>query len=270
MTQIALPDKLKVSDPLEYLCRADEQGLLIAPDETFDTFSARIDKLIRELPENLPRGLPEVSAPVRDQAGKITEKIFGFRTDWLPAYYSTHETGHFSAGVSVILNDCLPLVYLSGAFLKGNRHRGYDAIETLAHESVHAARIAFPDRSIFLYDEYFPCQVHASRFRRLAGNSFRKWYIPALFFIGLTAAAVHPLFLTMPLAVMLTESVLLVRMRTAKEKLRSLGLQPGPVLLRLSDAEIGMLANGKLPSCLSDKTALRFRLFFRRFALDQR
>jgi len=55
-------------------------------------------------------------------------------------------------------------------------------------------------------------------------------------------------------------------MRSAAKKISSLGLRPEPVLLRLSDAEIRTLAEGKLPSCLADSSSLRFRLFFSRFA----
>lgn len=248
------------ADPLERLCRADEAGLLIAPGESAESFVRRIERMRKELPENLPAGLPEVTGPVREKSEEITFSRYGFRASWLPAYYSIRETGHFSAGVSVILDDLLPLVYLSGAFLKKARHRGYDPAETLAHESVHAARTAFPENSS--YDEYFPCQVHASPFRRLAGNLFRRWYIPLLFFLGL-----NPFLFILPLGILTREVILLRRLRIAREKLRSLGLRPDPVLLRLSDAEIRDLAAGRLPACLTEGSSLRRQLFFRRFAL---
>ena len=73
MKRIFLPDELKSSDPLAFLCRADEQGLLIAPEESFEAFSARMERLQKELPANLPSGLPEVSDSVREAASKITE-----------------------------------------------------------------------------------------------------------------------------------------------------------------------------------------------------
>lgn len=267
MKQIDLPDELRMADPLAWLCRADELGLLIAPGESFEAFSVRLDKLFRALSENLPAGLPEVSGSVREKAEERTAALYGFRADWLPACYSTAETGHFSAGVSVIREDFLPLAYLSGAFLKKTKHHGYTAEETLAHESVHVARIAFPDRSD--YDEYFPCQVHTSRFRRLAGNLFRRWQIPAVFWIGLTVAFLNPVLLIFPLLVLLTEFRLIRQIRAAGEKICSLGLRPEPVLLRLADSEIRALAAGKLPLCLSDEGSLRYRLFFRRFALNE-
>ena len=256
---VILPDVLRTADPLEWLCRADEQGLLIAPGESPDDFAGRIARLRKELPSKIPAD-PEVSPSVRKKAEEITGSLYGFRAGWLPVHYSTRETGHFSAGVSVLLDDFLPLVYLSGAFLKKDRHRGYDAAETLAHESVHAARIAFPDTSA--YDEYFPCQVHTSAFRRLAGNLFRRWYIPVIFLLGL-----YPPLLPFPVIILLREFLLLRRLRLAGKKLRSIGLRPEPVLLRLSDAEIRELASGVLPACLADESSWRRRILFRRFAL---
>ncbi|MCI5778559.1 MAG: hypothetical protein MR051_01880 [Lentisphaeria bacterium] len=264
MKPIVLPEASD-SDPLEFLCRADERGLLIGPDESFAAFAGRLDRLRRELPENQPAGAPEVSASVREGAEEITEARYGFRADWLPAYYSTAETGRLSAGVSVILEDFLPLVYLSGAFRTRNCHHGYRAEETLAHESVHAARIAFPEASA--YEEYFPCQVHASGFRRRAGNLFRRWWLAAIFLLGLTFAVLDPMLLVLPLLILLRELHLRRRIRNAGVRLRALGLRAEPVLLRLSDAEIGILASGGLPRCLAEESSLRRRLFFLRFAL---
>jgi len=254
------PDELKTSAPLEYLCRADEQGLLISPEESFEAFCGRLARLKEELSKCGDPALPEISAAVRDRADKIVSELYGFTVGWLPAFYSTRETGRFCAGVSEIADDRPPRVYLSGAFATRERHRGYHADETLAHESVHAARAAFPEDSV--YDEYFACQVHASKFRRNAGNLFRRWYIPVLFFLGL-----NPFLFVLPLGILLREFQLRRRLRRAGERLRGLGLRPEPVLARLADAEIEMLAAGGLPAVLADGSSLRRRLFFRRFTL---
>lgn len=259
MKTILPPDGPPEADDLTFLCRADERGLPIAPGESPEAFRERLERLRKELPEHLPASLPEVPAAVRERAGEITSALYGFDAGSLPAYCSTAETGHFSAGVSVIIDDLLPLIYLSGAFLKRPRHLGYDAGETLAHESVHAARAAFaPDSA---YEEYFACQVHASKFRRNAGNLFRRWYIPVLFFLGL-----NPFLFILPLSILLRELQLRRRLRRAASRLAALGLRPEPVLLRLSDGEIAELAAGRLPAVFADGTSLRRRLFFRRFA----
>ena len=277
--KLAIPDiPNDPGDPLDWLCRADELGLLLNPDDkSLDEFRSGIEEKRQKLQLELPAGEPELPPDaaelppgIREAAERIVFDLYGIRPSWIPAYLSTRETGHCSAGVTTIyLTDegpWAPVIFLSGAFRTKSRHRGYDAAETLAHEMVHAVRAVFPDDSA--YDEYFPCQVHKSRFRRVAGNFFRKWYIPVLFFCGLTFAVLRPEFLLLPLLVILRELQLSVRIRSAAAKLRELGLRPLPVLLRLSDSEIKSLARGKLPACLSDSGSLRRILFFRRFRLQ--
>ena len=277
--KLAIPDiPTDSGDPLDWLCRADELGLLLNPDDkSLDEFRSGIEGKRQKLQLELPAGKPELPPDaaelppgIREAAERIVFDLYGIRPSWIPAYLSTRETGHCSAGVTTIyLTDegpWAPVIFLSGAFRTKSRHRGYDAAETLAHEMVHAVRAVFPDDSA--YDEYFPCQVHKSRFRRVAGNFFRKWYIPVLFFCGLTFAVLRPEFLLLPLLVILRELQLSARIRSAAAKLRELGLRPLPVLLRLSDSEIKSLARGKLPACLSDSGSLRRILFFRRFRLQ--
>lgn len=277
--KLAIPDiPNDPGDPLDWLCRADELGLLLNPDDkSLDEFRSGIEGKRQKLQLELPAGEPELPPDaaelppgIREAAERIVFDLYGIRPSWIPAYLSTRETGHCSAGVTTIyLTDegpWAPVIFLSGAFRTKSRHRGYDAAETLAHEMVHAVRAVFPDDSA--YDEYFPCQVHKSRFRRVAGNFFRKWYIPVLFFCGLTFAVLRPEFLLLPLLVILRELQLSARIRSAAAKLRELGLRPMPVLLRLSDSEIKSLARGKLPACLSDSGSLRRTLFFRRFRLQ--
>lgn len=277
--KLAIPDiPNDPGDPLDWLCRADELGLLLNPDDkSLDEFRSGIEGKRQKLQLELPAGEPELPPDaaelppgIREAAERIVFDLYGIRPSWIPAYLSTRETGHCSAGVTnIYLTDegpWGPVIFLSGAFRTKTRHCGYDAAETFAHEMVHAVRAVFPDDSA--YDEYFPCQVHKSRFRRVAGNFFRKWYIPVLFFCGLTFAVLRPEFLLLPLLVLLRELQLSARIRSAAAKLRELGLRPLPVLLRLSDSEIKSLARGKLPACLSDSGSLRRILFFRRFRLQ--
>ena len=277
--KLAIPDiPNDPGDPTGWLCRVDELGLLLNPNNvSLEKFRSEIEEMRQELHFELPAGEPELPpdaaelpSGIREKAERIVFDLYGIRPCWVPAYLSTRETGHFSAGVTALYladqGQWAPVIFLSGAFRTKTRHRGYDAAETLAHEMVHAVRTFLPDDSA--YDEYFPCQVHKSRFRRMAGNIFRKWYIPVLFFCGLTFSVLHPAFLILPLLVLLRELQLSARIRSATAKLRELGLRPMPVLLRLSDSEIKSLARGKLPACLSDSGSLRRTLFFRRFRLQ--
>ena len=174
-----------------YSPTSDALGLFPGEGEDETKFAERVDFLNREL-EMLEDGSsdlrdwigssPEVPENLRKQAGELTWKRFRFRAEWVPAWFSSRRTGCFSAGVLLEVDHRLPLVFLHSAFLRKSRRMGYDAAETLAHEMVHAVRIAFPGSA---YEEFFPCQVHRSGFRRVFGNLFRRWWIPVLFFGGL-------------------------------------------------------------------------------------
>lgn len=239
-----------------YSPTSDALGLFPGEGEDEAKFAERVDFLNREL-EMLEDGSsdlrdwigssPEVPENLRKQAGELTWKRFRFRAEWVPAWFSSRRTGCFSAGVLLEVDHRLPLVFLHSAFLRKSRRMGYDAAETLAHEMVHAVRIAFPGSA---YEEFFPCQVHRSGFRRVFGNLFRRWWIPVLFFGGLAAlpvlaAAGIPGFwwpILLPVSVTVREVVLLRRIGRAAENLRKAGVEALPVLLRLSDREIFEIA----------------------------
>ena len=249
----------------DWILRADEAGLPMLPGESESAFRERLRVMEKELAalDSETAALPPVPTAVRERAQQIVAKLYGIAPTWVAALFSTRETGRFSAGVTGLTDDRTPIIFLSGAFERKVRHRGYTAEETLAHEMVHAARSAFPDS---VYEEYFPCQVHASRFRRSAGNFFRSWYIPVLFFGGLCAAVLHPVFIVLPLLLLLREMQLRLRLRRAAETLCRVGLEPGPVLLRLSDREIHTLSGGELPDFMQDGTSVRREVLYRRFS----
>ena len=152
---------------------------------------------------------------------------------------------------------------------------GYDASETLAHEMVHAARTAFPSS---VYEEYFACQVNASAFRRMAGNLFRRWELPALFSCGLAAAPVLAVIgvswwflpLLLPAAVVLREFALRRRLARAAKHLRKAGFAALPLLLRLSDREIfeiAALAPGEIMA--KKETSARWKMLLEKFRLPE-
>lgn len=209
----------------DQLCGLDEQGLLIAPQESPEEFQKRLTAMHAEWDYEPPADARPLPGGIREEAERTVFGLYGASPRWIPVYCSSVEAGRFSARVTLILEKIVSIVFLSGAFLNKSRHRGYDAAETLAHEMVHALRIAYP---VSAYEEYFPCQVHKSRFRRLAGNLFRRWEIPVLFFCGLMFATLHPVFLLIPLAVLLREIQLHLRIRSAAKKLRELHLRRNP------------------------------------------
>lgn len=254
----------------------DSAGLFPASGETPEAFAERIARLEQELDgisadrafQVLIADSPEISSALREEAENLTWEKFRFRAGWVPAWYSAARTGFLSAGILLEADGLLPLVFLHGGFIRKQRRLGYDAAETLAHEMIHAVRIPFPGS---VYEEYFPCQMSRSAFRRNVGNLFRKWYLPLLFFGGLALALVLASLetgiwyapLIFPLLILLREIQIRLRLARAAANLRHAGLNPFPVLLRLSDSEIFELARcspGEIPGMAKKSSRWKFLL----------
>ena len=139
---------------------------------------------------------------------------------------------------------------------------------------IHAARIAFPASA---YEEYFSCNVNRSAFRRAVGNLFRRWYLPLLFFGGLTIAAFllaagwHFWFALLLPSVLLfiREIILHRRIRAAGEKLHRAGLDEA-LVLRLSDSEIFALSRSKPEEIMLKKNeSLRWAMLLEKFRSEK-
>lgn len=254
----------------------DSAGLFPASGETPEAFAERIARLEQDLNslssdpffQELIADSPKVPSALRQEAEDLTWGKFRFRAGWVPAWYSARQTGFLSAGIQLEADGLLPLVFLHGGFIRKRRRLGYDAAETLAHEMIHAVRIPFPGSA---YEEYFPCQMSRSAFRRNVGNLFRKWYLPLLFFGGLALAPVLASLetgiwyapLIFPLLILLREIQIRLRLARAAANLRHAGLNPFPVLLRLSDSEIFELARyspGEIPGMAKKSSRWKFLL----------
>lgn len=254
----------------------DSAGLFPASGEMPEAFAERIARLEQELDgisadrafQLLIADSPEIPSALREEAENLTWEKFRFRAGWVPAWYSAARTGFLSAGILLEADGLLPLVFLHGGFIRKRHRLGYDAAETLAHEMIHAVRIPFPGSA---YEEYFPCQMSRSAFRRNVGNLFRKWYLPLLFFGGLALAPVLASLetgiwyapLIFPLLILLREIQIRLRLARAAANLRHAGLNPFPVLLRLSDSEISELARcspGEIPEMAKKSSRRKFLL----------
>lgn len=254
----------------------DFSGLFPASGETPEAFAERLARLEQDLNglssdpffQELIADSPKVPSALRQEAEDLTWGKFRFRAGWVPAWYSARQTGFLSAGIQLEADGLLPLVFLHSGFIRKQRRLGYDAAETLAHEMIHAVRIPFPGS---VYEEYFPCQMSRSAFRRNVGNLFRKWYLPLLFFGGLALALVLASLetgiwyapLIFPLLILLREIQIRLRLARAAANLRHAGLNPFPVLLRLSDSEIFELARcspGEIPGMAKKSSRWKFLL----------
>lgn len=277
--------KLRTAAPRDLpglLGELDDAGFFLAPDESVTQLTERLSALadgLSLLPEEpllmkLTADAAEVSGTLRDRAYELTSQKFRFRMKWIPVWYSSRQTGIFSAGVLLEIDQILPLVFLNNGFSGKGKYMGYDAAETLAHEMIHAARIAFPASA---YEEYFSCHVNRSAFRRAVGNLFRRWYLPLLFFGGLTIAAFllaagwHFWFALLLPSVLLfiREIILHRRIRAAGEKLHRAGLDEA-LLLRLSDSEIFALSRSKPEEIMLKKNeSLRWAMLLEKFRSEK-
>lgn len=278
-------EKLRTAAPRDLpglLGELDNAGFFLAPDESVTQLTERLSALadgLSLLPEEpllmkLTADAAEVSGTLRDRAYELTSQKFRFRMKWIPVWYSSRQTGIFSAGVLLEIDQILPLVFLNNGFSGKGKYMGYDAAETLAHEMIHAARIAFPASA---YEEYFSCHVNRSAFRRAVGNLFRRWYLPLLFFGGLTIAAFllaagwHFWFALLLPSVLLfiREIILHRRIRAAGEKLHRAGLDEA-LLLRLSDSEIFALSRSKPEEIMLKKNeSLRWAMLLEKFRSEK-
>jgi hypothetical protein len=278
-------DKLRTGtekEQIAVLVELDRNGFFWAPTESLDQYIERIEsaqQMLEELtsdPELRAQldGAKEVPTELKDAANKLLEEDYHFRMDWLPAWYSSKQTGRLSAGIQLAVDGALPMIFLNSGFERRQRYRRYDAKETLAHELVHAARIAFSHSA---YDEYFPCQTSSSGFRRFVGNFFRCWEIPTLFFgslliavcLGVLYIQFWPLFLLPPIAILLREFLLRYRIRAAEKFLWNAGIHPNAIL-RLDDAEIKMLANAPPDDLVVGRfieKSLRWKMLGMRFGI---
>ena len=116
--------------------KLDAAGLFPVPGESSERFLDRLKQLRREL-EALQRGSSDllaliadaspVSGALRDRAAELTRETFRFHAEWVPAWYSSRQTGFLSAGILLEVDRKVPLLFLHSAFSRCARRMGYDA-----------------------------------------------------------------------------------------------------------------------------------------------
>lgn len=264
------------------LRKLDDAGLFMLPGEDPEHFCRRISTLLNAVSEaekgNLPAELQphianwqKIPDPIREEAETLLMTHYHCRNPWVPVYFSSQETGHFSAGVQLEIDETYPLIFLHGAFARKEHHLGCSRKETLAHELAHGTRMFFP---LSRYEEYFACHTSGSRFRRMAGNLFRNPLLITLLLTGAIIGTALPILgiptggwaLLLPLGIVSHEFYLHIRLAGVRKKLQKLGLKPFPVLLRLTDQEIGAL-HTMAPEEIEklQEQSLRWKLFFQKF-----
>ena len=177
----------------------DSHGLIAMPGETLEAFAARIDELLRtrarfDLCTGDQAGSESLEAEVGFRVGAIepigagiiaeaaekTEKLFGFRADWVPAFFPTCGLGLLWGGCTVITESGFPVFFLRRGFRSKPKWFIYRRDELLAHELCHAVRGCLEDEP---YEEHFAYMTSDSAFRRWSGNCFRREWDAIAFLI---------------------------------------------------------------------------------------
>jgi len=285
----------------------DSHGLIAAPGETLEAFSTRIDELLRTRArfdlctdgsggESLEAeigfkigSIEPIGTEIIAEAAEKTEKLFGFRADWVPAFFPTRGLGLLWGGCTVITDSGFPVFFLRRGFRAKQKWFIYRRDELLAHELCHAVRGCLEDEP---YEEHFAYMTSNSAFRRWTGNCFRhEWdaiafLIPVVLLLAVQII-VYTGLLNLPLwpfwiVAFAFPAFLIVRniperrkFFTARSKLEKNGFaNPDAALFRMTADEIRTLArtpDDQIESYLENKfgAELRWQILIHRFQHPQ-
>ena len=286
----------------------DSHGLIAAPGETLESFAARIDELLRtrarfdlctgnqaereslEAEIGFKVGTVEpIGTEIIAEAAEKTEKLFGFRADWVPAFFPTRGLGLLWGGCTVITDSGFPVFFLRRGFRIKQKWFIYRRDELLSHELCHAVRGCLEDEP---YEEHFAYMTSNSAFRRWSGNCFRREWDAIIFLIPVVLLLVAQIIvytglLNLPLwpfwiiafafpAFLIARNI--PERRTffaARSKLVKAGFaNPDAALFRMTADEIRTLArtpDAQLENYLGNKSAaeLRWQILIHRFQHPQ-
>lgn len=185
MVTSELVDRAEKGDP-EALEQLDASGLLLGAEETLAEYAERLRSLRRNIEEmegELQReGTFTVEGLTVQRGGRIpgevfiealseTERLYGFRLDWVPGFFINPRYSLLFGGCAFYFYpDFFALFIIRRAFATRTRWLIYERRELLAHELCHVARIAYGSRQ---FEEMFAYQTASSAFRRLSGSIFR-------------------------------------------------------------------------------------------------
>jgi len=216
-----------------------KRGLIPGPNETQENFLNRISKF--------PFFQGSLDGSV------LTTKLFGFSPDWIQVRYTNKGLALWEGGCTLIEESKVELL-LRKRFEKKKKFLIYDKEEILAHEYVHAARMAFEEPR---FEEILAYQTSNSFLRRYCGPFFKATWLTTTVAAIVFSGYVLSLFFAVPLWIMLIVGSLwklglfkMVRdQRIFKKCLNNLSHFLGAkdkvlsIMLRLTDKEIVTFSN---------------------------
>jgi hypothetical protein len=238
------------------LLEFNAKGFIPGPFETEIQFLTRVAAIKNSFREkdSIPRAHSEwIKHHLRE--------LFGFEPESLIAFYSNKGLTPWQGAACWIGEDKVPQLQLREGFKKGHYLALYSREETLAHESIHAARAAFEEPE---NEEFFAYGSSEKKWRRALGpiikNQWEVWVLLGALFTGVFwegGIAFSLLWITAGFYRLIRQHVR--RARAAKALMHCLTEHAliRAVLLRLTDLEIRQLAKGQK---LQGDDTLRWRL----------
>ena len=99
----------------------DSLGIFTLSGESAADYAARVGRLLREIDSlragtskymEFCKGSESVDNSICEAAVGITEKAYGFRADWVPAFKSGRRVGLLSEGILYEIDGVLPLIFI--------------------------------------------------------------------------------------------------------------------------------------------------------------
>jgi len=188
---------LAAGPDLDKLAELDAAGHLIAPGEDFESYLKRLAETsdrLEELEKSIARpggheicsgvsisSEDRIPAPILAEAEAETERLYGFKIDWVPGFFLSKGVGLLWGGCAISFPGNGPSVFLiRSSFRTKARWFIYDRIELMAHELCHVARSPLWDRPL---EEHFAYQTSKSALRRATGNCFQTQWDALLFIV---------------------------------------------------------------------------------------
>ena len=227
----------------------NRRGLLPGPEETEEQFLERVRLL-----ESAAAPEHALSSEEWKEVHEITERLFDFSVDWVKAFYSDKGLP-FWEGAGTWMEKA-PQIQIKSSFRKRSRISFYRKEEILAHESVHAARMAYHCPR---FEEHFAFLTSRCGFRKILGPLFRyPWESAVLLLLLLVSLAAQAASFYWPEAFWLNSLMLLpwaaptfgllrltltrYTLLRCRQNLQPFAQDTLPILVRLTDKEIALFA----------------------------
>ncbi len=277
-TRKSLEGLLASGQDLDALAGLDAAGHLIAPGESFEAYVERLcdtsDRLYeleglikssggQELcPGVLVENKDRIPAETLAEAEAETERLYGFKIDWVPGFFLSKGVGALWGGCAISFPGNGPSVFLiRSSFRSKERWFIYDRDELMAHELCHVARTPLADRPL---EEHFAYQTSKSALRRCTGNCFQTQWDAILFilpvfvllgaqicrsFAGWNVPA-WPFWLfagAVPFLLLVRNQIARATLAKAERALKGIGCaKPAPLLFRCSMEETKEIAGASV------------------------